>query len=251
MKFKYKLLMFAIFCTSCSQNTALTAPVTGEKITAVQSATEDTNTNVYKLANPSVVSISVTSQERVRNRFVTVKGEGSGIIISKTGYIVTNSHVVRNSTQLNILFSDNSTHEAKLISDNPENDIAIIKVDGNLDKITLLPFGNSDNLEVGEMVFAIGNPFGLPGTFTDGIVSSLNRDITSEDGTLMKNLIQTDAAINPGNSGGPLLDKNGNIIGINIAMFSTSGGNLGIGFAIPVNQVKEVIQKANIADLKI
>lgn len=254
MKYKIILLVTLFSSVSCGQ-----LPVTSSLLNSAQLqnisnsvplSQEDTAVNVYKSAISSTVSINVTASEKIRNRFVAVQGEGSGIIISKKGYILTNNHVTNNATTIKIQLSDNNKYDAKVVLSDPNFDIAIAKVDANLDKVNILPFGDSGSVQVGERVFAIGNPYGLAGTLTDGIVSSLNRDLTADDGSTLKGIIQTDAAINPGNSGGPLLNTKGEIIGINTGIFSPSGGNVGIGFAIPINNVKDVIRKSNLADLK-
>jgi serine protease Do len=162
---------------------------------------------------------------------------GSGFIIDSDGSILTNNHVVENATKIVVKLSDDQEHEAKVIGRDPKTDIAIIKINAK----TSLPaanFGDSDKLEVGEWVVAIGNPFGLDSTVTSGIVSAKGRHIGQGP---YDNFIQTDASINPGNSGGPLINLRGEVIGINTAIFSRSGGNIGIGFAIPINLVKELL----------
>jgi putative serine protease PepD len=141
---------------------------------------------------------------------------------------------------LEVTLADESKWPAKLIGSDPDSDLAVIKIDAPREKLKPLPMGDSKNLKIGQKVLAIGNPFGLERTLTTGIISSLGRTIRSEAGTLMEDIIQTDAAINPGNSGGPLLNSEGEIIGINSAIISPSGGSVGIGFAIPVNAAKRV-----------
>jgi len=161
---------------------------------------------------------------------------GSGVIISKDGYIVTNYHVVSGATKIIVKTHDGKKYTAKLIGSDPKTDLAVIKIDAkNLQPIT---FANSSNIKVGDVVLAIGNPFGLSESVTHGIISALNR--TSIGLNAYENFIQTDAAINPGNSGGALVDLKGRLIGINSAIISRSGGNNGIGFAIPSNMVKFV-----------
>jgi serine protease Do len=162
---------------------------------------------------------------------------GSGFIIDADGSILTNNHVVENASKIVVKLSDNLEYEAKVIGRDPKTDIAVIKIDA---KGTLIPtnFGDSDTLEVGEWVVAIGNPFGLDSTVTSGIVSAKGRHIGQGP---YDNFIQTDASINPGNSGGPLLNLRGEVVGINTAIFSRTGGNIGIGFAIPINLVKELL----------
>ncbi|MGH7827878.1 MAG: DegQ family serine endoprotease [Candidatus Binatia bacterium] len=162
---------------------------------------------------------------------------GSGFIIDSDGSILTNNHVVENASKIVVKFSDDQEYEAKVIGRDPKTDIAIIKVDAKGD-LTTATLGDSDNLEVGEWVMAIGNPFGLDSTVTSGIVSAKGRHIGQGP---YDNFIQTDASINPGNSGGPLINLRGEVIGINTAIFSRTGGNIGIGFAIPINLVKELL----------
>jgi putative serine protease PepD len=154
---------------------------------------------------------------------------------------MTNHHVVANAQKLEVTLADGSKWPAKLIGSDPDSDLAVIKIDAPKEKLKVIPMGDSKNLRIGQKVLAIGNPFGLERTLTTGIISSLGRTIRSEVGTLMEDIIQTDAAINPGNSGGPLLNSEGEIIGINSAIISPSGGSVGIGFAIPVNTAKRVV----------
>jgi putative serine protease PepD len=154
---------------------------------------------------------------------------------------MTNHHVVANAQKLEVTLADGSKWPAKLIGSDPDSDLAVIKIDAFKEKLKVIPMGDSKNLRIGQKVLAIGNPFGLERTLTTGIISSLGRTIRSEVGTLMEDIIQTDAAINPGNSGGPLLNSEGEIIGINSAIISPSGGSVGIGFAIPVNTAKRVV----------
>jgi len=174
------------------------------------------------------------------NAFPT-QGSGSGSVIDAKGHILTNHHVVANAQKLEVTLADESKWPAKLVGSDPDNDLAVIKVDAPKEKLKVIPMGDSKPLKIGQKVLAIGNPFGLQRTLTTGIISSLGRTIRSESGTLMEDIIQTDAAINPGNSGGPLLNSEGEIIGINSAIISPSGGSVGIGFAIPVNAAKRVI----------
>jgi len=164
---------------------------------------------------------------------------GSGVIISQDGYIITNNHVVENADEINVKLTNYEEYDAKLIGRDPKTDLALIKIKPK-NGLPMIDFGNSDTLRVGDWVIAIGNPFGLEQTVTAGIVSAKGRSIGS---TPYENFIQTDASINPGNSGGPLFDMNGKMVGINTAIYSRSGGNIGIGFAIPVNMAKNVISQ--------
>lgn len=165
------------------------------------------------------------------------RGQGSGFIVDRNGTIITNNHVVDGANKINVTLSDGRTFEGKVIGKDQKTDIAIIKIEAPQD-LTAVALGDSDRLEVGEWVMAIGNPFGLDHTVTSGIVSAKGRHIGSGP---YEDYIQTDASINPGNSGGPLINLRGEVIGINTAIFSQSGGNIGIGFAIPSNLVKELL----------
>ncbi len=201
---------------------------------------EKTNIRVYKEASPSVVNI--TTMTLIRDFFSVYpqRGAGSGSIITEDGYILTNYHVVEDAQQITVTLYDGSKYDATFVGADPENDIAIIKIEPK-GKLKPLKLGDSDTLQVGQKVFAIGNPFGLNSTLTTGIISALGRPLTTESGRVIENVIQTDAPINPGNSGGPLIDTSGRMIGINTAIFTPSGGNIGIGFAIPVNTARELI----------
>ncbi len=162
---------------------------------------------------------------------------GSGVIVSSTGYIITNNHVVNAADEIDVVLSDGRKAIAKVVGADPETDLALIKID--LPDMPAITLGHIENASVGDVVLAIGNPFGVGQTITMGIISALGRNHL--DINTFENFIQTDAAINPGNSGGALIDTNGNLIGINSAIFSQSGGSLGIGFAIPVSTVKSVM----------
>jgi putative serine protease PepD len=208
------------------------------------SITEDEKNNiaVYEKAADGVVNITSTAVQMdfFFNVFPT-QGSGSGAILDAKGNILTNHHVVANAQKLEVALADGSRWPAKLIGSDPDNDLAVIKIDAPREKLKVIPMGDSKNLRIGQKVLAIGNPFGFERTLTTGVISSLGRTIRSEVGTLIEDVIQTDAAINPGNSGGPLLNSEGEIIGINSAIISPSGGNVGIGFAIPVNTAKRLI----------
>jgi S1-C subfamily serine protease len=208
------------------------------------SVTEDEKNNitVYEKVADGVVNITSTAiQMDFFFNAVPTQGSGSGSIIDTKGHILTNHHVVANAQKLEVTLADGSKWPAKLIGSDPDNDLAVIKIDAPKEKLRVIPMGDSKNLRIGQKVLAIGNPFGLERTLTTGVISSLGRTIRSDVGTLMEDIIQTDAAINPGNSGGPLLNSEGEIIGINSAIISPSGGSVGIGFAIPVNTAKRII----------
>jgi serine protease DegQ len=165
-------------------------------------------------------------------------GLGSGVIVSPSGYILTNNHVVEGADEIEVFLNDGRQAVAKIIGTDPDSDLAVLKIE--LDKLPIMVLGNSDNLQVGDQVLAIGNPFGVGQTVTSGIVSALGRNQLGIN--TFENFIQTDAAINPGNSGGALVDTNGNLLGINTAIYSRSGGSMGIGFAIPVTTAKQVLE---------
>ena len=165
-------------------------------------------------------------------------GLGSGVIISATGYILTNNHVVEGADEIEVILNDSRKAIAKVIGTDPDTDLAILKIE--LDKLPVIVLGNSESLQVGDPVLAIGNPFGVGQTVTGGIVSALGRNQLGIN--TFENFIQTDAAINPGNSGGALVDVNGALMGINTAIYSRSGGSMGLGFAIPVSTAKQVLE---------
>ena len=165
-------------------------------------------------------------------------GLGSGVIVSATGLVLTNNHVVEGADEIEVVLNDSRRASAKVIGTDPESDLAILKV--ALERLPVITIGNSDTLQVGDQVLAIGNPFGVGQTVTSGIVSALGRNQLGIN--IFENFIQTDAAINPGNSGGALVDVNGSLMGINTAIYSRSGGSMGIGFAIPVSTAKLVLE---------
>jgi len=165
-------------------------------------------------------------------------GLGSGVIVSPSGYILTNNHVVDGADEIEVTLNDSRRAPAKVIGTDPDTDLALLKIE--LDKLPVIALGNSDALQVGDQVLAIGNPFGVGQTVTSGIVSALGRNQLGIN--TFENFIQTDAAINPGNSGGALVDTNGNLLGINTAIYSRSGGSMGIGFAIPVSTARLVME---------
>jgi putative serine protease PepD len=203
---------------------------------------EQNNISVYKAAAPGVVNITTISVERdFFFNIVPRQGAGSGSIIDKDGYILTNYHVIHEARTLEVTLADGDKWEGKLVGTDPDNDLAVIKINAPSNKLTVIPIGDSDQLLVGQKVLAIGNPFGLGQTLTTGIISSLARTLRAENGMLMEDIIQTDASINPGNSGGPLLDSSGNLIGVNTAIFSPTGASVGIGFAVPSNTARRVI----------
>lgn len=198
------------------------------------------NIDVYKNAKDSVVYITSTVYQQTWFFEVVPQRElGSGFMINPDGQILTNNHVISGSAQVEVTLPDQSRYKAQILVRDRNNDLALIKIDPKK-KLPYLQLGDSDRLQVGQKVLAIGNPFGLQGTLTTGIVSAVGRPIQSENGQL-EGMIQTDAAINSGNSGGPLLDSQGNVIGINTAIYGPNGGNVGIGFAMPINRAKGVL----------
>ncbi len=213
-------------------------------LTLAEALTDDekNNVSIYQKASPSVVNVisTVITRDFFLNA-VPREGSGSGSIIDARGHVLTNNHVIRDAKKLEVTLADGSKWPATLVGTDPDNDLAVIKIDAPADKLKPLPLGDSQKLQVGQKVLAIGNPFGLGLTLTTGIISSLGRNIRSEVGTMIEDLIQTDASINPGNSGGPLLNSEGEIIGINTAIISPTGVSVGIGFAIPVNTAKRII----------
>ena len=165
-------------------------------------------------------------------------GLGSGVIVSADGYLLTNNHVIADANDIEVMLADGRQAKAKVIGTDPETDVAVLKIE--LDRLPAIAFGNSDTMQVGDVVLAIGNPFGVGQTVTSGIISALGRNQLGIN--TFENFIQTDAAINPGNSGGALVDGNGNLLGINTAIYSRSGGSMGIGFAIPVSTARQVME---------
>lgn len=213
---------------------------------AEEFATDDERNSiqVFEKSRPSVVF--VTNQQLVRdphslNLMEIPRGSGTGFVWDENGYIVTNFHVVDGARKISITLQDQSTWPAEVVGLAPERDLAVLKINAPDKHLKALPLGDSSKLTVGRKVLAIGNPFGLDATLTTGVVSALGREIQSPNRRTISNVIQTDAAINPGNSGGPLLNSQGQIIGVNTMIYSPSGASAGIGFAIPVNTVKEIV----------
>jgi S1-C subfamily serine protease len=211
-------------------------------------ADEQNNIDIYKTNR--LATVNITSIVYQRDFFFQVfpqKGIGSGFIINEDGEIITNNHVVSGSRNVTVTLSDKKQYPATVVGLDRRNDLAILRIHADR-RLPFVRLGNSDNLVVGQKVLAIGNPFGLEGTLTTGIVSSLGRSLQNEDGNPLEGLIQTDAAINPGNSGGPLLDSSGSVIGINTAIYgsqtaSGESGSIGIGFAMPINRAKEKLEE--------
>jgi S1-C subfamily serine protease len=211
---------------------------------------EQNNIDIYK-AN-RLATVNITSVVYERDFFFQVyprQGMGSGFIINEDGEIITNNHVISGSKNITVTLSDKDKkqYKAEVLGVDRRNDLALIRIRAGR-KLPFVRLGDSENLQVGQKVLAIGNPFGLEGTLTTGIVSSLGRSLQNEDGSMLEGLIQTDAAINPGNSGGPMFDSRGNVIGINTAIFgsqtrSGEAGSIGIGFAMPVIRAKAILEE--------
>ena len=209
-------------------------------------ADELNNIAVFRAASPSVVNITALGLERdlfSRNVQQVPQGTGTGFVWDTAGHLVTNYHVIQDAAGARVTLSDQSSYKAELVGAFPDRDLAVLKIVAPAAKLKPLPVGSSRDLQVGQQVYAIGNPFGLDQTLTTGIVSALNREIESVTRRLIRGAIQTDAAINPGNSGGPLLDSAGRLIGVNTAIFSPSGASAGIGFAIPVDEVNRIVPR--------
>ncbi len=206
------------------------------------STDEQTNIGVYEKCQKSVVNIDTKTIVNVRWLGAQEKeGSGSGWVLDKAGHIVTNYHVVQDSDIVNVTLGEAESYPAEVIGVDPRNDIAVLKVNIDPDRLSPVSLGESDSLRVGQKIFAIGNPFGLNRTMTVGIISSLNRSLDSKSGQQIRNVIQIDAALNQGNSGGPLLDSGGTLVGMNTAIATLNGGNSGVGFAVPARTIKRVV----------
>jgi len=202
--------------------------------------------SVFEEARPSVVYITTLVYRRdlfTFNVFEIPQGTGSGFIWDEAGRIVTNFHVIYEAQDVQVTLSDQSVWKAKVVGRAPDKDLAVLRIDAPRDKLRPIRIGTSANLEAGQSVYAIGNPFGLDQTLTTGIISALGREIESMTRRPIQGVIQTDAAINPGNSGGPLLDSAGLCIGVNTAIYSPSGAYAGVGFAVPIDTVNRIISQ--------
>ncbi|MFN5049306.1 S1C family serine protease, partial [Roseateles sp.] len=209
-------------------------------------AAELNHIRVFKRASPSVVHITTLAYQRdffSLNVSEVPRGTGSGFIWDEAGHIVTNFHVIQGANAAKVTLADQSSYDAELVGAFEDRDLAVLRIKAPRDKLLPIPLGASRDLQVGQQVYAIGNPFGLDQTLTTGIVSALNREIESMNRRSIRGAIQTDAAINPGNSGGPLLDSAGRLIGVNTSIYSPSGASAGIGFAIPVDEVNRVVPR--------
>lgn len=205
-------------------------------------ADELNNIEIYQRANPATVNVtSVEFAENFWFQVVPREGAGSGFLINAEGLILTNNHVISADGQrVEVSLMDQSRYRAKVLARDTDNDLALLKIDAKK-PLPFLRLGESDDVKVGQKVLAIGNPFSLGGSLSTGIVSALGRTLSSGRDSVLEDIIQTDAAINPGNSGGPLLDSNGDVIGINTAILNETGANIGIGFAMPINRAKTML----------
>jgi S1-C subfamily serine protease len=196
---------------------------------------------VYDRNNKGVVNITTKSVNTILLLDVSSEGSGSGSVLDREGHILTNFHVIEDAQEVGVTLFDGKTYDAKLVGADPNNDIAVIKIDAPREVLFPIQVGDSSDLRVGMRVFAIGNPFGLERTMTTGIVSSLNRSLQVRGTRSIKSIIQIDAAVNPGNSGGPLLNSHGRLIGMNTAIASRNGQSAGVGFAIPSTLISRVV----------
>jgi S1-C subfamily serine protease len=199
---------------------------------------------LFRQASPSVVNITAIGVQRdlfTLNLYQIPQGTGSGFVWDTRGNVITNFHVIQNADAAQVTLTDQSNWKARVVGVAPDQDLAVLRIDAPAKRLQPIPIGTSKDLQVGQSVFAIGNPFGLDQTLTTGVISALNREIESVTRRPIQGVIQSDAAINPGNSGGPLLDSAGRLIGVNTAIYSPSGASAGIGFAIPVDTVNRIV----------
>jgi S1-C subfamily serine protease len=207
---------------------------------------EQSTIALFRQAAPSVVYITTLTRQVnpwTRNVLEIPQGTGSGFIWDEQGHIVTNFHVLQAASSATVTLSDHNAYSAALVGASPDHDLAVLRISAPAYKLRPLAVGVSHDLQVGQKVFAIGNPFGLDQTLTTGIISALGRTIEGVNGRPIEGAVQTDAAINPGNSGGPLLDSAGRLIGVNTSIYSPSGAFAGIGFAVPVDTVNRIVPR--------
>lgn len=219
-----------------------TATLLPDSVYAEMDARDQVLINLYDRVSPSVVHI-ISRQQNINPFFgrYSSEGTGSGFFIDTEGHILTNYHVIANASEVDVILANGDSVPASLVGSDRENDLTVLRIDIAPEMIVPLEYGSSSEIRVGQTVVAIGNPFGLDRTLTTGIVSALGRRLQTQQGALVGQAIQTDAAINPGNSGGPLLDMRGRVIGINTAINSPTGASVGIGFAVPVDVIKRVV----------
>lgn len=205
---------------------------------------EKANIALFRQASPAVVNITAIGVQRdlfTLNLYQIPQGSGSGFVWDTNGNIITNFHVIQNADTAQVTLADQSNWKAQVVGLAPDHDLAVLRIDAPAKRLQPIPLGTSKVLQVGQSVFAIGNPFGLDQSLTTGVISALGREIESVTRRPIQGVIQTDAAINPGNSGGPLLDSAGRLIGVNTQIYSPSGASAGIGFAIPVDTVNRIV----------
>jgi S1-C subfamily serine protease len=208
------------------------------------SGDEKSTISLFKQASPSVVHITAIAVQRdffTLNLYQIPEGTGSGFVWDTNGDVITNFHVIQNADAAQVTLADQSNWRARRVGVAPDKDLAVLRIDAPANRLKPIPVGTSKDLQVGQKVYAIGNPFGLDQSLTTGVISALGREIESVTRRPIQGVIQTDAAINPGNSGGPLLDSAGRLIGVNTAIYSPSGASAGIGFAIPVDTVNRIV----------
>ena len=199
---------------------------------------------LFRQASPAVVNITAIGVQRdlfTLNLYQIPQGTGSGFVWDNSGNVITNFHVIQNADAAQVTLADQSNWKARVVGVAPDKDLAVLRIDAPAKRLQPIPIGTSKDLQVGQSVYAIGNPLGLDQTLTTGVISALNREIESITRRPIQGVIQSDAAINPGNSGGPLLDSAGRLIGVNTAIYSPSGASAGIGFAIPVDTVNRIV----------
>ena len=241
----------AVMYASFGNSSDATSPSSSSAVSSGRPAAQTQTTalsvsQIYRLASPGVVEITTTTgagNSPYPNGGGTQQAQGSGFVYDSAGHIVTNEHVIDDATSINVSFSDGSTYKATLVGSDNSTDLAVLKVDAPQSKLHPLALANSSDLQVGDGVVAIGSPFGLENSVTSGIVSALHREIIAPNNFTITDAIQTDAAINHGNSGGALLDLLGRVIGVTAQIKSDSGGNEGVGFAVPSNTVHSVASK--------
>jgi S1-C subfamily serine protease len=236
------LLAAILLNTACSRDAeAAPRPVTPR---GDLTAEEHSNIEVFEAWKGSVVFITTSSRVMdfwTRDVMSVPRGTGSGFVWDEQGHVITNLHVIAGAAEATVKLADGRDYPAALVGVSEAHDIAVLKISPVGNPLVPVAIGTSDDLRVGQKVFAIGNPFGLDWTLTTGVVSALDRSLDNESGGVIRHLIQTDAAINPGNSGGPLLDSAGRLIGVNTAIYSPSGASAGVGFAVPVDTVNRVV----------
>ena len=238
---------YAVVHDGSSPDATATRTVTAQVAQTTSAAAGTLSVNeIYRQANPGVVEITATesgSTTPFGGGRGQAQAQGSGFVYDARGHVITNQHVVDGASSLKVQFADGSSYPATVVGSDPSTDVAVVKVDAPAAKLHPLALGDSSKVEVGDGVVAIGSPFGLEGTVTAGIVSALHRQIQAPNQFTINDAIQTDAAINHGNSGGPLLDMSGKVIGVNSQIDSESGGNDGVGFAVPSNTVRSIASK--------